>query len=135
MNRFDSVLRGGRVEVCGSQFEVSGAESVIDGPSIAYVRPHDLEISTAPDGVGAPAVIRYVTAAGPVAHVELALEGREGVIEAELSRSRLQELGLGVGLPVRVSARAARTFPAPLAVERVSAMPSEPPLNRQALAS
>ena len=135
VNRFDSVLRGGRVEVCGSQFEVSGAESVIDGPSIAYVRPHDLEISTAQDGAGAPAVIRYVTAAGPVAHVELALEGREGVIEAELSRSKLQELALRVGTPVQVRARAARIFPAPPPATEVAALTREAGPIPQALAS
>ena len=135
VNRFDCFLRGGRVEVCGSRFEVSGAESVIDGPSIAYVRPHDVEISTAPDGIGAPAVVRYVTAAGPVAHVELALDGRSGVIEAELGRPKLQELAFRVGARVRVSARAARIFPAPSAGGEVTSMPSESEPFRPALAS
>ncbi len=115
VNRFDCFLRQGRVEVCGSRFEVSGAESVIDGPSIAYVRPHDIDILGAMDGRGAPAEIRYLTAAGPVGRIELALAGREGVIEAEVSRARLQELALHVGSRVRVRARAAQIVPAPAA--------------------
>jgi sulfate transport system ATP-binding protein len=134
VNRFDCFLRGGGVDVCGTRFEVSGAESVLDGPSIAYVRPHDLELSTF-GGAGVPAIVRYVTAAGPVAHVELSLDGRAGVIEAELARSRLQELAFKVGDSVQVSARAARIFPAPSTAGQVSAMPTERAPIPRALAS
>jgi sulfate transport system ATP-binding protein len=134
VNRFDCFLRGGGVDVCGTRFEVSGAESVLDGPSIAYIRPHDLELSTF-GGAGVPAIVRYVTAAGPVAHVELSLDGRAGVIEAELARSRLQELAFKVGDSVQVSARAARIFPAPSTAGQVSAMPTERAPIPRALAS
>jgi sulfate transport system ATP-binding protein len=118
VNRFDCYLRQGLVEVCGSRFEVSGAESVIDGPSIAYVRPHDIDILGAMDGRGATAEIRYLTAAGPVGRIELALAGR--VIEAELSRARLKELALHVGSKVQIRARAAQIVPAPAAVFEAS---------------
>ena len=43
-----------------------------------YVRPHDIDITAAEDGQGAPAVVRYLMAAGPVGRVELAFDGRRG---------------------------------------------------------
>jgi sulfate transport system ATP-binding protein len=135
VNRFDCFLRHGRVDVCGGRFEVSGAESVIDGPSIAYVRPHDIDVVAAEDGPGAPAEVRYLTAAGPVGRIELALAGRADVIEAEISRARLQELALRVGSKVRIRARAARIVPAPAAAFEGPVVPASATPVARALAS
>lgn len=79
------------------------------------VRPHDIDILTAEGGRGAPAEVRYLTAAGPVGRIELALAGHSDVIEAELSRARLRELAPRAGSKVRIRARAARIVPAPAA--------------------
>ena len=135
VNRFDCLLLHGRVAVCGSIFEVSGAESVIDGPSIAYVRPHDVEIIAAQDGPGAAAEVRYLMAAGPTGRLELALDGRAEVIEAELGRARLQELALRVGSRVQIRARAARIFPAPAATAFAGSPVTPPATPIAALAS
>lgn len=66
--------------------------------SVAYVRPHDIDLTRFVDGVpGEPALVRSIHAAGPFARIRC-MRGREDeIVEAELPRSRLCELRLSVG--------------------------------------
>ena len=79
--------------------------------AIAYVRPHDVEIFTGPVMVGRAAVVRYLSAAGPLAKVELSLTDDNSLVEAEIGRPQLHALDLKLGQPVFVRARKARIFP------------------------
>ena len=112
VNRFECEVEDGKAEVCGGEIPV--APGVVNGSTqaVAYVRPHDLEIFTGPVMVGRAAVVRYLSAAGPVAKVELSLADDSALVEAELGRAQLHALDLKLGQPVYVRARKARIFPA-----------------------
>jgi sulfate transport system ATP-binding protein len=111
VNRFECEVEDGKAEVCGGEIPV--APGVVNGcrQAVAYVRPHDLEIFTGPVMVGRAAVVRYLSAAGPVAKVELSLADDSALVEAELGRAQLHALDLKLGQPVYVRARKARIFP------------------------
>jgi sulfate transport system ATP-binding protein len=119
VNRFECEIENGKVHVCGGEIPVA-PNNVIPAPAesvngsrqaIAYVRPHDVEIFTGPVMVGRAAVVRYLSAAGPVAKIELALDGDACLVEAEIGRPQLHALDLKLGQPVFVRARKARIFP------------------------
>jgi hypothetical protein len=58
---------------------------------------------------GIPATVRYISAAGPLAKIEV--EAGDGhLIEVELSRPSLHALNLKLGRSVYVRARKARVF-------------------------
>ncbi len=111
VNRFECEIENGQAEVCGG--EISVAPELVNGShkAVAYVRPHDLEIFTGPVMVGRAAVVRYLSAAGPVAKVELSLTDDSSLVEAEIGRAQLHALDLKLGQPVYVRARKARIFP------------------------
>ncbi len=116
VNRFECEIENGKIQVCGGEIPVSGVSVESNGVNgsthaIAYVRPHDVEIFTGPVMVGRAAVVRYLSAAGPVAKIELALDGDNCLVEAEIGRPQLHALDLKLGQPVYVRARKARIFP------------------------
>jgi sulfate transport system ATP-binding protein len=114
VNRIDCKIVDGQATLWGTRIPVEGAgKGTSDG--IAYLRPHDVEISTSGEGLAERAIVRHVNATGPIARVELAVEGMPGMVEAELSRQGFLELALKVGQGVRVRARQARIFSADLA--------------------
>jgi sulfate transport system ATP-binding protein len=87
-----------------------------DGPAVAYVRPHDIVLSRSAvsDGPGAAllpgeATVRFVSALGQRASVELLYEGR--LIQAETTREKLGLLGLNVGDRCTISLRQPSIYP------------------------
>jgi len=109
-NRFICRVQAGRVQVCGNSFRAATHGVHHDGEVVAFVRPHDIEISTDAEGEGASSIVQHVSAAGPLASVELLLE-RDGIlVEAALSRARYHELSLSLGQRVTIRARRARLF-------------------------
>jgi sulfate transport system ATP-binding protein len=79
--------------------------------AIAYVRPHDVQISRHVNGTaGLAAEVISMSLAGPTARVYLKLTESREMIEAELTRDRHRELALTAGEIVRVSWRQARIF-------------------------
>lgn len=79
--------------------------------AIAYVRPHDIQISRQPDGAGnlEARVIGIVTI-GPLVRVELEVPAAHEEIEAELTQAAYQQLGLKRGEQVFVRPSRARVF-------------------------
>ncbi|HEY7689423.1 MAG TPA: sulfate/molybdate ABC transporter ATP-binding protein [Dongiaceae bacterium] len=86
-NRFECEVSRGQVWIGGQSFGGSG-DTYPDGPALAFVRPHDLEIRAAGSGYGIPATVRQVFTAGNMLRVELALDKSDQVVEVELERSR-----------------------------------------------
>ena len=81
-----------------------------DGRAVAFVRPHDIVLQrpehTEPSAdatLPGKAKVRLVTALGPKAWVELALNGQ--IIAADISRETLQDLSLKVGSECTVQLR------------------------------
>jgi len=84
---------------------VSGAEA------IAYVRPHDIELRTQPDGDDfIPAIVENIARTGPVLHLELRNAGSADVIQVDLPRAEEHHLQLRVGQQVYARPRASKVF-------------------------
>lgn len=110
VNLFHSRVRDGWAELGGSRFaapEHAGAEA----PALAYVRPHDIELSAEPGEAALAAEVVEVRAIGPLVRLELR-HGEERV-EVELSRERYQSRPWAVGQAVWFRPRQLRVFLAP----------------------
>jgi sulfate transport system ATP-binding protein len=76
-----------------------------------FVRPHDIQIAphdSGPDGLSA--ILRYIHSAGPQARLSLEQVQTREMIDAEISRAELAELGLKVNDLVKLRLRQARSF-------------------------
>jgi len=79
--------------------------------SVAYVRPYDIDIDRTLNGIGQiEAVIRHIQTAGLVTRLELERLDNQGLVNAELTRERFQELGLQAGEHVFIRPRSYRVF-------------------------
>jgi len=112
-NSFDCVIENGHVRLGDKVLAVEPGTP--DGPAVAFVRPHDIVLSRAGNAqptddarLEKPAVVRFVSALGQRAAVELLYERK--LIEAETSREKLTELGLHVGDRCSISLRLPRIY-------------------------
>ena len=95
VNRFECDIADGKVVVCGGEIAVADRDGQRPiGKAIAYVRPHDVEIFNGAVMAGRPAVVRYLSAAGPVAKIELSFDDDGNLLEAEIGRAQLHALDL-----------------------------------------
>jgi sulfate transport system ATP-binding protein len=78
---------------------------------VAYVRPYEVELERRPNGgLAIEAVVRHVSAFGPVVRLELDRAEDGQLIEAELPRGRYRELNLRKGDRIFVLPKQARVF-------------------------
>lgn len=76
------------------------------GDAVAYVRPHDIDISATPqDATALPVEVKLVRAIGSVVHVEVMADGSSEFIEIELSRERFSAAPLAHGDKVFIRPR------------------------------
>jgi len=109
VNRFECRIEDGKAVFPGGEITIAKDVSATGSKAVAYVRPHDVEIFNGMVMSGIPATVRYISAAGPLAKIEV--EAGDGhLIEVELSRPSLHALNLKLGRPVYVRARKARVF-------------------------
>jgi sulfate transport system ATP-binding protein len=81
--------------------------------AVAYVRPHNIQLTKQKNGVPSFEVrVLHIHAAGPTARVELRRTDTGEELEAELPRREEQELALTVGDTAFASLRDAHVFPA-----------------------
>jgi len=113
-NSFDCVVRGGKAYLGDYQLALDSA--VRDGPAAAFVRPHDVVLSRADRaaveaGARLPgtALVRFMSALGERAIAELLYEKR--LVEVEMTRQTLQDLGLKTGSKCTISLRHPRVYP------------------------
>jgi sulfate transport system ATP-binding protein len=112
-NGFDCRIEHGKTKIGDKILPVEPGTP--DGPGVAFVRPHDIVLSR-PGKAGrnedatlpGTAIVRFVSALGQRASVELLYEKR--LIEAEIGRERLTELGLNVGDRCSISLRLPRIY-------------------------
>jgi sulfate transport system ATP-binding protein len=109
VNRFECKIVGGKAVFPGGEIAIGRDVSPAGSEAVAYVRPHDVEIFNGMVMSGIPGVVRYVSAAGPLAKIEVEVEDGH-LVEVELSRPALHALNLKVGRAVHVRARKARVF-------------------------
>lgn len=108
VNALDCQITNGLAQIGALSVPAPSYAGVAEAAGQAFVRPHDLVLSSADNGEGALAQIRHVTVLGPLVRVELALGDQ--LIEAETTRQRHAELRLTPGQTVRVWPRQARFF-------------------------
>ncbi len=83
------------------------------GDAVAYVRPHDIDISRTPqDDAALPVEVKLVRAIGSVVRVEVAADGSSELIEIELSRERFDAAPLANGDKVFIRPHQFRVFEA-----------------------
>ncbi len=75
-----------------------------------YVRPHDIEIRPADEDGTLPARVLHIFSAGSVGRVTLERIRTHEILEAEVSRSELDELNIGAGDAVGIRFRHIRLF-------------------------
>ena len=109
-NRIACTIEGGRAWLWERSYELARPDAGTTGGAIAYVRPHDIEVWSAPGRRGRPAVVRQIFVSGHSARVELAVGAEETLIEAELSREHTGP-ELRPGQPVFVALKRLRVFP------------------------
>ena len=108
-NRFECDVARGQVLIGGQSFGGTG-DVYPDGPALAFVRPHDLEIRAAGSGFGIPATVRQVFTAGNLLRVELDVQDGKQIVEVELDRSR--NIGdLSTGRDVLLMPQRIKLFP------------------------
>ena len=112
-NSFDCVIHHGKARLGDKELPVEPA--IPDGPGVAFVRPHDIVLSPPNDPeptqdakLPDTAIMRFVSARGQRAAVELLYEKR--LIEAEVSREGINELGLSIGDKCTISLRLPRIY-------------------------
>ena len=97
-NRIAGEVRGGRFMAGELNLPAS---DVVDGPALAFVRPHDFRLSSGSDAV-LVAVADRIVAQGPMAHVDAATPG--GLrLEVDLSREAASAIRPGALLSLAVA--------------------------------
>ncbi|MBI5904026.1 MAG: sulfate ABC transporter ATP-binding protein [Deltaproteobacteria bacterium] len=111
VNIFHARVHAGRGMIGDLVVDLPEHAGTRNAHAVAYVRPHDIAVSRAPDGEeAAAAVVRHVHTAGPVVRLELERADGGGVVEAELSREQYRSLGAARGEKVFLTPKNMRVF-------------------------
>jgi sulfate transport system ATP-binding protein len=111
VNLFHSRVHAGFAKFGDVELALDEHHQTEDSPAVAYVRPHDIEISRHSDGNSSfEAKINYIHAVGPIVHLELERNDTNTFVEAELTRERFDHLELIEGEIVYLKPRNLRVF-------------------------
>ena len=111
VNLFHGRIDKGEAQIGGISIDLPEYRQTHNSPAVAYVRPHDIEISQErQSSEEIEAEIRHIQGAGAVARFELKRLDTGGLIEAELTRERYRELQLRVGDKIFLRPRHMRVF-------------------------
>src|SRR5262245_61749781 len=93
VNVFHGRLHEGKATDGGVELDGPGFVHHEAGPARVYIRPHEVDIETSPNGAGRlPARVTHVNAAGPITRVQVHVPEMEMELSVELSRDRSAEL-------------------------------------------
>jgi len=110
VNLFHGRVQTGRVQIGEVDITLDENTEIHHAPVIAYVRPHELEITRQADEVAISATIVNVYMLGSIVRLELVQQSNSEVIEAELTREHYRLLNLQKGELVFVKPRRMRIF-------------------------
>jgi sulfate transport system ATP-binding protein len=98
VNLFHARMTNGRTRIIDIDIDSPDHGSADDIPGVAYVRPHDIEISRAPGAAqGVKAIINHISKRGAIVHLELNAQGNSKAFDVELSREGFRSLELREG--------------------------------------
>lgn len=110
VNLFHSRVANGWAHIGDYKLPAPEHTSVNDQAAIAYVRPHDIELSRDQQDGSIPATIAHVSTAGAVLRIELKNSLSDDVIHVELPRSQERVLDLSVGAHVYAKPTSSKVF-------------------------
>jgi len=110
VNLFHGRVDGGSLTIGDYAHSLGQQHAGQSDDAVAYVRPHDLDVSRVADGALAAGTVEHIHAVGPVVRIELAQVGSGETIEAALSKERYRELGLMLGDTVYVTPKKVAVF-------------------------
>jgi sulfate transport system ATP-binding protein len=118
VNLFRGRMSGGAFKVGDVDLEVPEAEDMAlqlkangqGAPAVAFIRPHDLEVSRSGNGNSIAARVDHISFAGPFVRVQLTRRDTGEAIEATVPRERSREMKLKPSDEVYLRARAVRLF-------------------------
>jgi sulfate transport system ATP-binding protein len=113
VNLFRGRVSDGRLKVGDAEWDIGGGPPTGgpgEGPAVALVRPHDLEVARTGDGDSVLARIRHVSFAGPFVQVFMTRQDNGEPLEAAVPRDRYRQLDLRPNEAVHLTARVARLF-------------------------
>ncbi|MBP1628825.1 MAG: cysA [Holophagaceae bacterium] len=110
VNLFHGRVHQGQAELAGVSLPAPGHEGAENAPAVAFVRPHDVELSREPEPGALVAEITSIHSFGPLARVQLRDHQAERDLEAALPLERLRALRLTLGEVVFVTPRQAKVF-------------------------
>lgn len=111
VNLFHGRVHAGVAKIGELELSLDEHHQTNDSPAVAYVRPHDIEVTRHSDGNNSiQATIHYIHAIGSVVRLELERTDTNAQIEAELSRERFDSLKLIEGETVYVRPHNLRVF-------------------------
>ena len=111
VNLFHARMTNGRARLVGIEIDSPEHGDADDIPGVAYVRPHDIEISRAAGGRhGVKAVINHISKRGAIVHLELNTQDDRELFDVEMSREGFRVLGLQEGETVYAILRNPKIF-------------------------
>jgi sulfate transport system ATP-binding protein len=113
VNLFHGRVHDGTLKIGDAEFQTAGHAGAVEQSAVAYVRPHDVEVTRASEPNGTDTIqvkVDHISFAGPFVHVQLTRKDNGEMIEAALPRDRYKELELKPGDEVRAKLRNARVF-------------------------
>jgi sulfate/thiosulfate transport system ATP-binding protein len=111
VNVFHGRVLDGKAIVGGVELDCHGHRPEDSGAARVYVRPHEVDIETDPNGSGRLAArVTHVNPAGAVTRVQVQVPEIDAEISVELSKDRSAVLNLKKGDEVFVAPRKVRVF-------------------------
>lgn len=110
VNLFHSRVDNGWAHIGDYKLPAPEHQDVNGRSAIAYVRPHDIELSKDPREGSIPAVVSQVSTAGAVLRVELKHHLNNDIIQVELPRAQERLLQLVVGAQVYATPTSSKIF-------------------------
>ncbi len=113
VNLFHGRVHHGRALIGDIEVDAPEHADAVHTPAVAYVRPHDFEISKTRNGGGnswLEATIDQLLAVGPVARLDLKRPGSDEPLQAEISRDQYHDLDLSEGDRIFIRPRRLKLF-------------------------
>ena len=111
VNLFHCRVHNNRLHVGESELTEVSPGHTEHSSVVAYVRPHDIEVSRTPQKDAIQSKIVHISTTGPVAKIQLVRLDTNEIVEAEITRQHYVQLQLRSGELVFINLHNPRIFP------------------------
>lgn len=110
VNLFHGRVHEGWAQIGGLRHETPELAAGEPTAAVAFLRPHEIDLSDQPQGAIGAATVRSIRAVGPLVRLELLRDDGEGLVEVELARERYGTSAVTIGQRVFIRPRQLRVF-------------------------